>query len=89
MKLSLKSLRYFAVALELRSLSKASELLNVVPSAVSAAIDQVEAEFSLQLVTRHRAKGIAPTAEGLSLLPKISRLLEDYEVLVNEGPPGN
>lgn len=85
MNVSLKSLRYFASALELGNISKAAERLNVVPSAVAAAIDQVEAEFSLQLVTRHRAKGIAPTSEGLALLPKVRRLLEDYDVLLSEG----
>lgn len=85
MPLTLKSLRYFHTAVELESITRAAEKLNVVPSAVSAAIDQVEADFGLTLVTRRPSKGIQPTATGKLLLVKVRHLLEEYENLVAEG----
>ncbi|MEM7427081.1 MAG: LysR family transcriptional regulator [Pseudomonadota bacterium] len=85
MKLSIKALRYFQEAMESRSITTASRRLNIAPSAVAAAIDQVEDEFALKLAHRHRAKGIVPTSDGLTLLPKVKRLLEDYDALLNEG----
>lgn len=85
MPLTLKSLRYFHTAVELESITRAAERLNVVPSAVSAAIDQVEADFGLTLITRRPSKGIQPTATGKLLLVKVRHLLEEYENLVAEG----
>ncbi|WP_282608647.1 LysR family transcriptional regulator [Pelagibius sp. Alg239-R121] len=82
---SLKALRYFHTALEHNSISRAAESLNVVPSAVSAAIEQVEQDFGLQLVTRMPSKGIQPTATGKLLLVKVRHLLEEYENLIAEG----
>lgn len=85
MPLTLKSLRYFHTAVELESITRAAEKLNVVPSAVSAAIDQIEADFGLTLITRMPSKGIRPTATGKLLLVKVRHLLEEYENLIAEG----
>ena len=79
MRLSIKALRYFMVASEQQSIVRAAELLNVVPSAISGAIDSVEQEFELKLVQRFPAKGIKPTPDGLTLMQKIRRLVEEYD----------
>ncbi|MEM8811101.1 MAG: LysR family transcriptional regulator [Pseudomonadota bacterium] len=76
---------YFLAALDRGGISKAAEELNVAPSAVSAAIDQVEAEFGVALVTRYRARGISPTAPGRTLAEKIRRLVDEYDALMLEG----
>lgn len=85
MDTSLKALRYFMAAANSGSISEASRQLNVVPSAVLAAVNQVEESFGLQLTTRHRAKGIAPTATGKILMGRIQHLLDEYELLMVQG----
>ena len=85
MRISLKALHYFMTAVDHGSIARAAEALNVVPSAVSAAIDQVEQGFALQLITRFPAKGIQPTTSGRILLSKVRHLLEEYETLLTAG----
>lgn len=85
MKLSIKALRYFLIAAEQRSIVRAAELLNVVPSAVASAVDSVEQAFELKLVQRYPAKGISPTASGLALMAKIRHTVEEYDNLILEG----
>ncbi len=85
MAISLKSMRYFVTALAHGSISRAADELNVAASAIAAAIDQIEAQFQLKLVNRHRSRGIAPTASGKVLERKFMHLLEEYEALLSEG----
>lgn len=84
-RITLKALHYFLAAVEHESIARAAEQLHVVPSAVSVAIDQVEAEFSLKLVMRYPSKGIKLTATGQILLGKVRHLLEEYDNLLVEG----
>lgn len=85
MRLSIKALHYFLCATEQGSIVRAAEQLNVVPSAVSSAIDLVEEEFQLHLVQRYPAKGIKCTAAGIALARKIRHLVEEYDNLLLEG----
>jgi DNA-binding transcriptional LysR family regulator len=59
--------------------------MNVVPSAISSAIELVEAEFRLKLVQRYPAKGIRPTATGIMMMRKIRHVIEEYDTLFLEG----
>lgn len=85
MDVSLKALRYFMTAVKCGSITEASRDMHVVPSAILAAVNQVEDAFGLQLITRHRAKGIAPTATGRIVMPRIQHLLDEYEGLMGAG----
>lgn len=85
MRVSLKAFQYFLAAVDSGSISAAADRLNVVPSAVSSAIDQVEQEFALKLVMRYRSRGIQPTPTGQILTAKIRHLLEEYSNLMSEG----
>ncbi len=85
MTISIKFMRYFTAAIEAGSISKAAENLNIAASAISASIDQVEASFQMKLVTRHRSRGIQPTAAGRTLMRKFSVLIDDYDALIAEG----
>ena len=76
MRLSIKALQYFLIACEQKSIVNAAKILNVVPSAVSVAIDNVEQEFALKLVQRYPAKGLGPTAAGIQLMKKIKIILK-------------
>lgn len=83
--ISLKALNYFLTAVEIGTISGAAKELHVVPSAVLAGVNQVEDAFGLQLTTRHRSRGIALTADGQALKPKIQHLLDEYRTLLKEG----
>lgn len=85
MSVSIKAMQYFMAAAEQGSIVKAAKQLNVVPSAVSNAIDMVETAFGLQLVQRFPAKGITPTAAGAVVIQKIRNLVDDYEILLQQG----
>ncbi len=85
MALSLKAMEYFTTALRHGSIAKAAAELNIAASAVSSAIDQVEAEFDLTLVIRQRARGIQANAAGREVARKCEHLLEDYRSLLIEG----
>ena len=85
MPLSIKALRYFLTATSHGSIVRAADQLNVVPSAISSAIDSVEEEFQLKLVQRFPAKGIKATAAGVTIMHKIRHIIEEYDNLITEG----
>lgn len=85
MALTLKAMQYFTTALRRGNIAQAAAELNIAASAVAAAIDQVESEFDLSLVTRQRARGIRATASGLTVARKCERLLDDYRAILAEG----
>ena len=85
MALTLKAMEYFTTALHHGSIVKAAAELNIAASAVSSAIDQVEAEFDLTLVIRQRARGIQPNAAGRDVARKCEHLLDEYRSLLIEG----
>lgn len=85
MAISLKAMEYFTTALRRGNIAKAAAELNIAASAVSTAIDQVEAAFDLTLITRQRSRGIQANASGLAVAQKLERLLEDYKAILAEG----
>ena len=54
--ISLKALRYFMAAIRAGSITDAAGVVNVVPSAVHTAINQVEAAFGLQTGFLHESQ---------------------------------
>ena len=76
---------YFTSAIRNESIAKAAAELNIAASAVSSAIDQIEADIGLKLVNRQRSRGIVANASGQVLAQKFERLLEDYRVILEEG----
>ena len=84
-RLSLRSLRAFAAVVEHGSITAAAKVLSIAPSAVAAAVDQVEAEFGSILLIRTRARGISPTPAGLDMAARFRTLLEDYAGVMEEG----
>lgn len=85
MRLSIKALSYFLSAAGHGSIARAAEEKNVVASAISGAIDQVEAEFGLKLVHRSPAKGVTPTAAGIKLMKRVRMLVDEYDSLMRDG----
>lgn len=62
------------------SFFKASEMLNLTPSAVSHAIAKLETDMGFKLFIRNR-KGVQITGEGETILPLIRALHQDHENL--------
>ena len=85
MPISLRAMEYFITAVRHGNIAKAAAELNIAASAIATAIDQIEAELDLTLITRQRARGIQPSASGLTIQRKFERLLEDYRALLAEG----
>ncbi|HKK86776.1 MAG TPA: LysR family transcriptional regulator [Roseovarius sp.] len=85
LRLSLRALRAFTATVEQGSISGAAQALNVAPSAISALLDQVEAEFGATLLVRSRARGVVATAEGRRMAGRFRLLLEDYAEIIEDG----
>jgi LysR family transcriptional regulator, nitrogen assimilation regulatory protein len=76
--MDIRQLRYFAVVLESKSLSKASELLHVAQPALGAQIRNLERELGAKLLLRH-SRGVAPTEAGVWLAQHAGHLLQQFD----------
>ena len=81
MRFTLRQLQYFVAAAEAGSVTDAALNIPVSQSSVSAAIAQLEAALGVQLLIRHHAQGISPTAEGRQFLDRARALLRDADEL--------
>lgn len=66
-------MRYFNTARAHGCITRATDELNIAASAVSAAIDQIEAQFQPKHVNRFRSRGIVVTASGKMMERKFAR----------------
>lgn len=73
MNYTLKQLKYFVLAGEHRSVTKAAEAIYVSQPSISSAIHHLEDVTGLQLFIRHHAQGLTLTPQGwqFSTRPKI------------------
>jgi DNA-binding transcriptional LysR family regulator len=71
-------LRYFLLACEERSITKAAKRAHVTQPALSAAMGRLEAELGAELLHRDRG-GVAPTAAGDALVPRAKAVLAAVE----------
>lgn len=78
---TLKQLRYFVVAGELCSVTRAARKLHVSQPSISAAIRQIEDVTGLQLFVRHHSQGLSLTPSGRQLLNRAQQLLHGAEGL--------
>ena len=80
-RFTLRQLEYFLAAADAGSITEAAQNIPVAQSSVSAAIAQLEAALGVQLLIRHHAQGISPTAEGRQFLERARALLRDANEL--------
>jgi DNA-binding transcriptional LysR family regulator len=78
---TLKQLRYFMVAGELSSVTRAAQKLHVSQPSISAAVHQIEEFTGLQLFVRHHAQGLSLTPSGRLLMARVRQLLRDADGL--------
>jgi DNA-binding transcriptional LysR family regulator len=83
MRFTLKHLRYFVVAGEMSSVTKAAEALHVSQPSISSAILHLEDVTDLQLFVRHHAQGLSLTPSGRQFLRKAKQLLAEADGLVH------
>lgn len=72
---TLRQLEYFTACVETGSLAAAAARLNVSQPSISAALAKLEAQLGVQLLLRHHAQGVSPTASGERLLQVARNLL--------------
>ncbi|MGP8304600.1 LysR family transcriptional regulator [Vibrio sp. YIC-376] len=80
-KFTLKQLRYFVVAGEHQSVTKAAALMFVSQPSISSAIQHLEHVTGLQLFVRHHAQGLSLTPQGYRFFNKAKSLLSDADDL--------
>lgn len=72
---TLNQLRYFSAVAEAGSFKDAADKLHIAQSALSAAIANLEDQFSVQLFIRNHARGVELTRSGEQLLVSSRQLL--------------
>lgn len=83
MRFTLKQLRYFVVAGEMSSVTKAAEALHVSQPSISSAVLHLEDVTGLQLFIRHHAQGLSLTPSGKQFIRKAKQLLDEAEGLAH------
>ena len=89
---SLKQLRYFVAAAELRSTCEAARVVHVSQPSIATAISQLESVFGRVLLFRQQGQGVAPTPYGREVLGRANKLLalaEDLHGGSSDTPTGN
>ncbi|WP_432696430.1 LysR family transcriptional regulator [Marinobacterium sp. YM272] len=81
MNFTLKQLRYFVLAGEHSSVTKAAELMYVSQPSISSAIHHLEDVTGLQLFIRHHAQGLTLTSQGWQFFRKAKSLLKEADEL--------
>ena len=79
----LTTLRLFVSVCETQSLTRAAELANIVPSAISKRLAQLEQSVGTPILTRRR-RGLEPTAAGLTLLDHARGMLASTDRLASD-----
>ena len=83
LRFTLRQLEYFVAVCECGSIAVASEKVHVSSPSISAAINQLEAEFGLPLFTRQHAQGLSPTLAGRQMMAQAKKVLSEAERLNN------
>jgi len=81
MNFTLKQLRYFVLAGEHSSVTKAAEAMFVSQPSISSAIHHLEDVTGLQLFIRHHAQGLTLTSQGWQFFHKAKNLLKEADEL--------
>lgn len=79
LRYTLRQLEYFVAVGECGSIALASERVNVSSPSISAAIQQLEAEFGLPLFVRQHAHGLSLTSAGRRMLEQAKTVLTEAE----------
>ncbi|MCW2413376.1 MULTISPECIES: LysR family transcriptional regulator [unclassified Sphingobium] len=73
-----RAMEIFVAAIDRGSFSAAGRAVDLTPSAVSRAVDRIEARLGVRLLLRS-TRALTPTAEGLAYLQAARRILADLD----------
>ena len=76
--MSISKYQIFLKTVQCGNFSKAAQALNFTQSGVSHAVQALEDELGVTLLSRNRG-GVVLTADGRALLPQIERLCADHQ----------
>ena len=79
--MSISKYQVFLKVVACGSFSKAAEALSFTQSGISHAINSLESELSVTLLSRNRG-GVVLTADGRAVLPKIEKLCSAHHALI-------
>ena len=80
-RVTFRQLEYVLAVADAGTMTGAAEQLNVSQSAISLAVSDLERVLGVQLFLRRKAKGVAPTDAGRTMLPEIRRLVAQADDL--------
>ena len=80
-RFTLRQLEYLVAVGDAGTIAQASSQLNVSSPSISTAINQLEAQFGIQLFVRHHAQGLALTPGGRRVFNEAKRILGDAAAL--------
>lgn len=81
LRYTLRQLEYLVAVGDAGSIALAAQRINVSSPSISAAISQLEAEFSIQLFVRHHAQGLTLTPGGRRVYNEAKRILHSAAAL--------
>ncbi|CAM5194772.1 DNA-binding transcriptional LysR family regulator OS=Ureibacillus acetophenoni OX=614649 GN=SAMN05877842_103254 PE=3 SV=1 [Ureibacillus acetophenoni] len=81
--MSIQKYMAFVKAVEYGSFTKAAEALKYTQSGISRMINDLETEWGVKLFERNR-DGITLTPDGLKLLPQLTRICNEHEMLMRQ-----
>lgn len=81
---TLRQVQYFQAAASAGSLTAAAKQMNVTPTALALAIDELEKQLGLTLILRRKGRGIVLTADGQRILEKSKGLTLHARQLLEE-----
>lgn len=81
LRYTLRQLSYLVACIDSGSLVAAAARLNVSQPSISTAIGKLEADLGVQLLVRHHAQGVTPTASARRLIHSARSLLAQAEDL--------
>ncbi|MBZ0215130.1 MAG: LysR family transcriptional regulator, partial [Fimbriimonadaceae bacterium] len=82
-RFTLRQIRYFLAAARAGSVTQAAYDVHISPPSVSAAINQIEDQFSIQLFVRHHSDGLLLTEQGRAFFSATKMFYEHAEQLDN------
>ncbi|SFI79499.1 DNA-binding transcriptional regulator, LysR family [Amycolatopsis sacchari] len=85
---TLRQLEYLVTVAEVGSISRAAQRLHVSPTAVAAALTELERIFGTQLLVRRKAHGVSLTPTGSFVRARAAELLHTADELELAAPSG-
>ena len=80
-RFTFRQLEYLVAVGETGTVAQASRQLNVSSPSISTGINQLEAQFDIQLFVRHHAQGLSLTPGGRRVFNEAKRILSDAAAL--------